>query len=900
MSKKILIDGAFKEETRVALIDNDILEDYDREDFNFKQLKGNIYLAKITRIEPSLQAAFIDYGGDRHGFLPFSDIHPDYYNIPQEDIKRIKAVKFFQNEDNVEEFNQENVNNNFDGVCENKEINHCNSGYDHSCEHNCDYNCNSDYDHGYNDNGHNQNTENINANINKNNIINTTNIDNSTNNNTINNDSSTNDNDVNNRIKEYKVEEKKDEDNKKNDYNDIGALEENTDKNKRKRKISKAKNSNANLHLNINDDKDTSINLKDAKITNNDILENTNTLDININKYAEIYENQNSEEYNKQKSNLSNNTNNFGTNDNGINYCSNNTNSDLDNKNEIIIDSSNNNITSAKNKNISSNNEHDYNNGVSNNNVIDDNDSNVDLIPNYSVDEEADSVRSDDYTKYKIEDVLKEGQYVLVQVLKEERGNKGVAMTTYISIAGKYCVLMVNSPERGGVSKKVTNLNDRKILKSILRSLNVPHDKSIILRTAGVGKKPEEILKDYLYLIRLWKAIKDATLESKAPAFIHAEDDIIKKTIRDLYTDDIDEVLVEGTEVFKSVKSSVKIISNNQDVNVKLYTDKVPLFQRYNIEGQLLDLYNNKVNLPSGGSIVIDQTEALVAIDVNSGKATKEKTVEEMAVATNIEAAHEIARQLKLRDLAGLVVIDYIDMFELKNRRIVEKAMRDAMSNDRARIQIARLSIFGLMEVSRQRLGASFMERSSEVCPRCKGRGKIKSKEIVALSILRSIKYATIDKQINVITVETTPDLSDYLLNFKRREISQIENDYNVYIFIESNDEIEDNNYNIKKRKGLTPEEKKELEPQQKIGKVNLDFDDDELHSISNDDIKKYKFNEEIYGATNDKSASNQQPKRINKKQYNKYNRIGKIDNNSNNKNGTFGRLIGWFIGKKK
>ena len=664
MSKKILIDGAFKEETRVALIENDVLQDYDREDFNFKQLKGNIYLAKITRIEPSLQAAFIDYGGDRHGFLPFSDIHPDYYNIPQDGIRDLKEVKFFQNNDNLEELEKSNIQ--------------------------------------------------------------------------------------------------------------------------------------------LENEQET----KTAEETSTEVNSDDNT-----------------EEHER--------------------------------------------LDASKNNN--------------------DDDDGIEVIPNYSVDEEAgDNNNSNDYNQYKIEDVIKEGQYVLVQVLKEERGNKGVAMTTYISIAGKYCVLMVNSPERGGVSKKVTNLN-RKILKSILRSLNVPHDKSIILRTAGVGKKPEEILKDYLYLIRLWNAIKEATLESKAPAFIHAEDDIIKKTIRDLYTDDVDEVLVEGSDVFKSVKGLIKIISNNShDTVAKLYTEKVPLFQKYNIESQLLDLYNNKVNLPSGGSIVIDQTEALVAIDVNSGKATKEKNVEEMATATNIEAANEIARQLKLRDLAGLVVIDFIDMFELKNRRIVEKAMRDAMSTDRARIQIARLSIFGLMELSRQRLGASFMERTSEVCPRCKGKGKIKSKEIVALSILRSIKYATTDKQINVITVETTPDLSHYLLNFKRKDIAQIEKDYNVYIFIEENESIDDNNYNIKKRKGLTNDEKKDLEPQQKLGKVNLDFGDNELYSVSSAEIKKYKFDDEIYG-NNEKNS----PKRVNRKQYNRYNKFNNNNDKNHKKTNWFKKLFG-------
>ena len=684
MNKKILIDGAFKEETRVALIEDGTLQDYDREDFNFKQLKGNIYLAKVTRIEPSLQAAFIDYGSDRHGFLPFSDIHPDYYNVPKTEIKNLKEVKFFQNTDEIDE-----------------------------------------------------------ESLNKNNVENNETPQ-----------------------KEEESEEKK--------SNDGDVLAD---------KIIDVEESTANIA--------------------NDILPEKKEED----------------------------------------------------KKELV------------------------------NNLNEEDDKGVDIIPNYSVEEETNNYTNNNTQEYKIEDVIKEGQYLLVQVLKEERGNKGVAMTTYISIAGKYCVLMVNTPERGGVSKKVVNINDRKILKSILRSLNVPQDKSIILRTAGVGKKPEEILKDYLYLTKLWKAIKEATLESKAPTFIHAEDDIIKKTIRDLYTDDVDEIIVEGEETFKSVKSLSKIISSSKEINVKLHTDKVPLFQSYNIENQLLDLYNNKVNLPSGGSIVIDQTEALVAIDVNSGKATKEKNVEEMAVATNIEAAKEIARQLKLRDLGGLVVIDYIDMFELKNRRLVEKAMRDAMSTDRARIQIARLSIFGLMELSRQRLGASFMERSSEVCPRCKGKGKIKSKEIVALSILRSIKYASNDKQINVVAIETTPDLCDYLLNFKRKEISNIEKDYNIYVFIESSENIEDNNYNIKKRKGLTPEEKKELEPQQKIGKVNFDFGDDGIYSVSTAEIKKFKFEDETYG-NNEKT-----PKRVERKKYNKYNKINY--NNKQKKTNWFKKLFG-------
>lgn len=678
MSKKILMDGAFKEETRVALLSDGILEDYDREDFNFKQLKGNIYLAKITRIEPSLQAAFVEYGGERHGFLPFSDIHPDYYNIPKEETKDLKKIKFFQNSE-------------------------------------------------------------------------------------------------------------------LNNLEKLGNLEK--------------------------------------------LQENNNISQTNINK-----ENSDSSAENR-----------------------------IDNIN----------------KNINETQKTDENNSLESLKFSTEDENNSDIeISNYPVDEETDiNSGNNEYSQYKIEDVIKEGQYVLVQVLKEERGNKGVAMTTYISIAGKYCVLMVNSPERGGVSKKVNNLNDRKILKSILRSLNVPNDKSIILRTAGVGKKPEEILKDYLYLIRLWNAIKDTALESKAFTFIHAEDDIIKRTIRDLYSDNVDEIIIEGEEVYKSVKGLLKIIATEKLPNLKLHNEKTPLFQRYGVENQLLELYNNKINLPSGGSIVIDQTEALVAIDVNSAKAIKEKGVEEMATSTNIEAAKEIAKQLKLRDLAGLVVIDFIDMFEIKNRRLVEKAIRDAMMDDRARIQIARLSIFGLMELSRQRLGASLTERTSEVCPRCKGRGKIRAKEIVAMNILRAIKYAILDKQINIITIETTPELAAYLLNFKRKNISQIEKDYNIFIFVEENSSMEDNEYNIKKRKGLTPDEKKELDPQEKTGKVNSNFNDSNLYSVNNNEIKKYKFDEETYG-NNDKNN----PKRVNnKKQFNKYNKI----NNNNNKNNWFKKLFG-------
>ena len=606
MNKKILIDGAFKEEIRVAIIENNVLVDYDREDFNFKRLKGNVYLERVKKIEPSLQAAFIDYGGEKHGFLPFSDIHPDYYNISKTGIESIKEVNF----------------------------------------------------------------------------------------------------------------------------------------------------------------------LKDKKNETNEVL----------------YEN-------------------------------------VENDNEF-------------------------------DNFEDPHENDIVRTNNYSLDEEINLNIRDDYKQYKIEDVIKENQYLLVQVVKEERGNKGVSLTTYISLAGKYSVLMVNTPNCGGVSKKITNQLDRKILKDILNSLHVNTDLSIILRTASVGRKPEEILKDYLYVKNLWNAIKQTTFNSNSPTFLHSDDDIIKRTIRDLLNDSIDEIIVEGNDIYKKTKYLLDSIFKNQ-VALKLHTEKVPLFFKYNIEEQLLSLFNNKVLLHSGGNIVIEQTEALTTIDVNSAKATKEKNIEDMAISTNLEAAEEIARQLKLRDIGGLVVIDYIDMFELKNRRLLEKKMYDVMLNDRARVQIERLSSFGLMEVSRQRLRASFLERTSEICPKCNGNGKIKSREIVALNILRTIKYASLDKERRVIIIETNTDLYTFILNFKKKELLQIEENYNINIFFKENNEIEDNNFIIKSRMNLTSDEKKILDPANKFGKVETEFSESELKSVDENEIKNYKF-------TNINNSINQKTKKSN------------------------------------
>jgi ribonuclease E len=580
MNKSILIDAAHKEETRIAVLENGILQDFDREALAIKQIKGNIYLAKVTRVEASLQSAFVNYGSDRHGFLPFSDISTDYYQMSDTEKQKIKDL---------------------------------------------------------------------------------------------------------------------------------------------------AKES--------------------------------------INKDKEEVKEESKENYGEE-----NNSNSINKDDQAI-----------DRVNDVTIGS-------------------------------------------YSVEEETDLNSSNSnnfYKRYNIQDVIKPGQLILVQVTKEERGNKGASMTTYISLAGKYCVLMANTSGKGGVSKKVDNFRDRKILRSILEDINVPTDKSVIIRTAGVGKKPDDIKRDYDYLARVWNSIRDAAIGSKSPTFIHAEDDIIKKCIRDVYNESVNEVVVEGKEAFEAVMSFVRLTMPEGIANVKLHDERVPIFNKYKVEQQISSLYEKQVLLPSGGSIVIDHTEALVAIDVNSGRATREAGIEETAYNTNLEAVKEIARQLKLRDLAGLVVIDFIDMYDQRHKRNIERFLRDALAFDRARIQLGRIGSFGLMEMSRQRLGTSFFETITEPCVHCNGTGYVRSVEIVAVSILRAIRHSCVDKQAGAIHVYTPSEVMAYILNYKRNEINATEKNYGIHIFLHNDENAGINGFNIKKRKGLSDEEKRELEIEVLTGKVN-------------------------------------------------------------------------------
>jgi ribonuclease E len=393
--------------------------------------------------------------------------------------------------------------------------------------------------------------------------------------------------------------------------------------------------------------------------------------------------------------------------------------------------------------------------------------------------------------QYKIQEVIKRRQIMLVQVAKEERGTKGAALTTYLSLAGRYCVLMPNTARGGGVSRKITSLADRRRLKDILEELDIPEGMGVIVRTAGAERSKAEIRRDYEYLLRLWNEIRELTLRSTAPALIYEEGDLIKRSIRDLYTRDIDDVLVEGEDGYRAAKAFMKMLMPSHARRVQPYRDpQIGLFHRFQVEGQIDAIHAPSVQLRSGGYIVINQTEALVAIDVNSGRATRERNIEETALRTNLEAAEEIARQLKLRDLAGLIVIDFIDMEEHRNQAAVERRLKEMLKNDRARIQVGRISPFGLLEMSRQRLRPSLAEASTQPCPHCGGTGHIRSTESTALYVLRSIEEEGMRRRSTEVCVYVPTTVALYILNHKRESLAQLEARFGLHVLVARDDAL--------------------------------------------------------------------------------------------------------------
>ena len=666
MPKKMLIDATHAEETRVVVVDGNKVEEFDFESENRRQLAGNIYLAKVTRVEPSLQAAFVDYGGNRHGFLAFSEIHPDYYQIPVADREALLAEeRAYAEAQKVRDEEEEKV------ATKPKSSRRRSSSKSKAVA--------------------------------------------------IETDDAT----ASTEIEGMQTIDLDDEFDKANAESTVGTKGE------------------------------TPV---EAPVRAEDNAQEATSEDVPSEAEADTVA------------------------DAG-NVSEPDANAVLDGAEDAIsasdadVDQATD--AAAKDESIES---------------VADEDDEEDIRP----------VRKPRPRRYKIQEVIKVRQILLVQVVKEERGNKGAALTTYLSLAGRYCVLMPNTARGGGISRKITNAADRKKLKEIANEIDVPQGAGLIVRTAGAQRTKAEIKRDYEYLFRLWEQIRKLTLESIAPAKIYEEGDLIKRSIRDLYNREIDEVFVEGERGYRIAKDFMKMIMPSHAKNVKLYTESLPLFARYQVETYLGGMFNPTVQLKSGGYIVIGITEALVAIDVNSGRSTKEGSIEETALKTNLEAAEEVARQLRLRDLAGLIVIDFIDMDERRNNTAVEKRMKDKLKTDRARIQMGRISGFGLMEMSRQRLRPGMIEATTQPCPACHGTGLIRSDDNLALSILRQVEEEGTRRRSREVLVKCPVGIANFLMNQKREHIAQIETRYGLSVRIEGDPHLVTPDFAIEKFKTAT------------------------------------------------------------------------------------------------
>ena len=702
MAKKMLIDATHAEETRVVVVEGNKVEEFDFESENRRQLAGNIYLAKVTRIEPSLQAAFIDYGGNRHGFLAFSEIHPDYYQIPVADREALMAEERAYSEamrkkDDDEE-SSETVENDISGE-EDRRLNP-------------------------------EKPETLKDEVND-------------------EDERQNSGDERNEKKSSKSKLKPTDKKRKSivkskpdeetlDNKDVVKAEKKAEKKPRGRPKKSSKPIAANIDTEPNDEviKSEELDGLDDKIEPNLEVSKTNEASSKKRRYRKS----------SRKKSEDNSP-------SGSQSLDEKTNLDTGNKEPRLEDDPKKEIE-----------------------AVSGNDDDQDIRRN----------RKPRQRRYKIQEVIKVRQIMLVQVVKEERGNKGAALTTYLSLAGRYCVLMPNTARGGGISRKITNLADRKKLKEIANEIDVPLGAGLIVRTAGAKRTKVEIKRDYEYLQRLWEQIRELTLKSIAPSKIYEEGDLIKRSIRDLYNRDIEEVIVEGERGHKNAKDFMKMIMPSHSNNVKLYNDGLPLFARYQVESFLSAMFNPVVQLKSGGYIVIGITEALVAIDVNSGRATKEGSIEDTALKTNLEASDEISRQLRLRDLAGLIVIDFIDMDERKNNISVEKRIKDRLKSDRARIQVGRISGFGLLEMSRQRLRPGMLEATTQSCPSCHGTGLIRSDDNLALSILRQIEEEGVRKRSEEVLVKCPVSIANFIMNQKRDYVASIESNYGLSVRVEA------------------------------------------------------------------------------------------------------------------
>ncbi len=650
MSDKMLIDASHQEETRVVVVRGNRIEEFDFESEHKKQIKGNIYLARVTRVEPSLQAAFVEYGGNRHGFLAFSEIHPDYYQIPVADRQALieaEAEAASQDEDHEENASEQRTR----------------------------------------------------------------------------------------------------------DRNDRGSRNR-----RRGRRGSRQGEDGTKLDATESDDENAPA-VDAAEATDQP--------------YVNFEDGNGSDDGNSQTMAAAVDA----------DVISEAVQSDVDDASDDedkIVESEHGETRTRRSRNRSNEDKDEPHDELEE----------VESVGAEDAMEEVPTHQRFQRRQYNIQDVIKRRQILLVQVVKEERGNKGAALTTYLSLAGRYSVLMPNTARGGGISRKITSIQDRKRLKDIVKDLEVPKGMGVILRTAGAMRTKPEVKRDYEYLMRLWENVRSLTLASSAPTLVYEEGSLIKRSIRDLYNKDITEIQVAGENGYREAKDFMRMLMPSHAKVVQPYREMTPIFARNGIEAQLDRMLQPQVTLKSGGYIIINQTEALVAIDVNSGRSTREHSIEDTALQTNLEAADEIARQLRLRDLAGLIVIDFIDMEENRNNRAVEKRMKDCLKDDRARIQVGRISHFGLLEMSRQRIRASVLESTTQVCAMCGGTGHVRSASSIALHVMRSIEEYLLRHSQNNIIVRTTVATALYVLNQKRQNLADLESRFGLTISIEADDSV--------------------------------------------------------------------------------------------------------------
>ena len=707
-TNKMLIDATHPEETRVVVLRNGRVEEFDYESAARKLLRGNIYLAKVTRVEPSLQAAFIDYGGNRHGFLAFNEIHPDYYQIPVADRQAL-----LDEEAAIEAEEEAAADARAERLARRRRRDGDRGQGSRAQSHDRDHDRDHDLDNG-----------------------------------------------------SHGAAGSHDEDHDEGDTHGDEPGESEA----------------SSMPLSAGGADDViSEELPEPEVAGG--FEPSSDEDRDDDGYQDGGKAE--------------------TADGGMHAHDDHTHHDHGHDDHRHDDHGHEDHAHDDHSHDDHSHDSSSENGEGGVQVVAAATADAEQVEVSGAEDALEELPSRPRRRprsYKIQEVIKRRQVILVQVVKEERGNKGAALTTYLSLAGRYTVLMPNTARGGGISRKITNPQDRKRLKAIAQELEVPEGMGLIIRTAGAARTKQEIKRDFEYLLRLWESVRELTLESTAPSLVYEEGNLIKRSIRDLYNKDVEEIVVAGDHAHKDARDFMRMLMPSHAKNVVLHQDPEPLFNKYGIERQLNAMFSPYVTLKSGGYLVINQTEALVAIDVNSGKATREFSIEETAYNTNLEASDEIARQLKLRDLAGLIVIDFIDMEEKRNNRSVERRLKDALRFDRARIQLGRISHFGLMEMSRQRLRTGVLEGSTSQCPHCQGTGIIRSTESVALAVLRGLEDALMaGVRSSSLVATTTSTVALYILNNKRHFINEMEARHGIFIAVQASDKLQGANFLIEK-----------------------------------------------------------------------------------------------------